>query len=177
MSWPILLLVLSSCFQHPVANGQAHTGRTDTIRLGSTTGTYHLMDKITVVNTRIPLAANSTKPLKGYSLLFKDAVLHESPEGVYEVYLSNAPLTAGQLTAEHPGFVDVLNTYSLPTASGSRQDVHLDITQLMKHLNTTGNKSTLYVTILFRGNVAANKQESVHAGDFTFSAVVIEGVK
>ena len=76
------------------------------------------------------------------------------------------------LRSSHPGFVNVLDLYSI-TASGAAPYVEIDISGKWAKLNETGKlPAAVYLTVVFRGNTL-NGAESRRAGEFTVRGLSI----
>ena len=110
-------------------------------------------------------------------LLFDDPQVIETPDGVYDIYITGQPPEINNLTATNPAFVNVLDLYSI-NAPGAKQIIEVNIRthtkniflqkQLMKHV---------YVTLVFSGNQLADGSRSKKAGELRFSGVRIVQTK
>jgi hypothetical protein len=143
-------------------------------------------DKRFVINSRQhnktisfkSLKENTKKGSKIY-LLFDSVKITESPEGVYEVYLTPRPVLENFLTDKSPYFAGVIDFYSLQNNDPTNTLVPgLNITGNWRYL--TRNKSSLnahyYVTIIFRGNISPGKKVTPKAGNIYFQKIWIAQV-
>jgi|GEM_PF-2073833 len=96
-----------------------------------------------------------------------------SPEGVYEVYLTNTLNESEKLVSSQKNFVTLLDLYSF-TAPGAQQQVEIDITAQVKNLYATGKPaSRLFVLLKFAPVQLADGTFSAVAGEVRFSGTGI----
>jgi hypothetical protein len=104
-------------------------------------------------------------------LLLDDAQMITAPDGVYEIYITDAPPQINTLTAASPAFVNVLDFYSI-TAPGAKQVIEADVqAQANKMFLKNQNVHTVYITLLFNGNRFADGSKSKKAGLLQFSGI------
>jgi hypothetical protein len=104
-------------------------------------------------------------------LLFDDPRITESPDGVYEIYITNQPPEISKLTAANPAFVNVLDLYSI-TAPGAKQLIAVDIRSHVKNLFLQKQPmQAVYVIIIFSGNSLADGSKSKKGGELRLSGV------
>jgi hypothetical protein len=117
--------------------------------------------------TVVATTGEKVKKDKKILLLLDDPRIGQGPDGVYEVYVCREKCDINMLLPSHPGFVNVLDLYSL-TVTEPPKHLLIDLTRKTVELVKKGQPfSSLYVTVLFRGNLLPGNVESKAAGQMT----------
>ena len=99
--------------------------------------------------------------------LYRPAV-NMNPDGVYEIYLSKGKSEVSSLKPDSPEFVNVFDVYQL-TSNSPPTMLTYDVTKILAA--NTGGARQLTITILFRGNITADKTESRDAGEIAIGGI------
>jgi hypothetical protein len=121
------------------------------------------------MQVHVNLSTSKVQDGKQYFLQLSELKLTEQPDGAYEVYLSREKLSKSNINSTSNSYVDVLDTYTI--ASSPARPLVLNVSKQLRALAANTAQQQLVVTILFRGNLAANKIESTDAGNLTIGAV------
>jgi len=105
-----------------------------------------------------------------YFLTLRNVSLEAAPDGVYEIYCSRELVSAEGLSDSVPGFVTVLDTYTLGSSPGKR-DVRLDISRVAPELFREMEHTAFWLTIRFRGNSLPGGGESLQTGRLSMDGV------
>lgn len=156
-----------------------HSGRVtnaanngDTILLGKIITSERV--GLSPVVLAVPVSAQEAAMYDGNRktwLLLDDAQIITAPDGVYEIYVTGQPPQLNSLTAQNAAFVNVLDLYSI-TAPDAKQVIEVDIQPYIKNIFLQNRGlQTVYVTLLFSGNQAADGTKSKKAGLLQFSGI------
>jgi hypothetical protein len=129
-----------------------------------------------------PFNFSKNTPVK-YNSRFKTLLLLENPavvampEGVYELYITNHLPRINNLSSSQPGFVTVLDLYSL-TEPAAGKHLEVDISEHIKKLFSTRQPLlSSYITIHFGAIKQADGNYSSKAGELRFTGIRIMQVK
>jgi hypothetical protein len=111
-----------------------------------------------------PTELQQYDPAKKMWLLLDDPKVAQSPDGVYEVYITILPADVKVLGPTMPGFVNVLDIYSLTAPEPKNYLVNNLSKHMEKWMKERQPLSPLYITVLFRGTVLPGNGESKKAG-------------
>jgi hypothetical protein len=120
-----------------------------------------------------PTELQQYDPSKKIWLVLDAPKVMQNPDGVYEVYVTMLPADVKQLAPGMPGFVNVLDLYSLTNPEPKDFLVH----DLSKHMERWTKErqpfSPLFITVLFRGTMIPGSGESKKAGQITIRGMRI----
>ncbi len=121
---------------------------------------------------KLESSGKKLSPDKKTVLMLDQPKVDQTPDGVYEVYLTAEKSDTKTLSASHPGFVNVLDLYSL-TTEAPPDYISVDLTKILIGLSKSGQALTpLYVTVLFKGNVMPdNSMASTQAGKLSIKSI------
>lgn len=106
-------------------------------------------------------------------LLLDNPMIGQNPDGVYEVYICLEKCDINTLSSTHQGFVNVLDLYAL-TMSDSPNYLLVDLTRKTSEWVKDGQPfPSLYITVLFRGNMLPENIESKKAGQMSIAGMRI----
>lgn len=152
----ISLLTMTSCYSQKTG-----ATRDKAVILNATTNVFQEEFKL----TRPVDIAGDHKVV----LIFENPVVKVNPDGAYEIYVSLVRSDVAKLESAAPEFANVLDLFSATTPGVER--VETDLTPALKRIAPGGKGiRSLYVTILFRGNLMPDgKTPSREAGDVKFN--------
>jgi hypothetical protein len=120
-----------------------------------------------------PTELQQYDPSKKIWLLFDDPQVMQDPDGVYEIYITMLPADIKVLGPAMPGFVNVLDLYSLTNPEPKNYLVNDLSKHMEKWMKERQPFSPLFITVLFRGTLLPGNGESKKAGQLMIKGMRI----